>query len=216
MELTELLETVGNKIKTKRKSLGMTQKEMSNHGLGHRHIQDIESGRGNLTLKTLWKVSKIFGMRVDDLLREGGAPKLCDTPEGALHRVISHLPVGCIIWQVSKHGDRFVYRFKQCNELAESMTLGGLSAREGETILEVFPDVEKLGFLRYFDTAMELKKAVRLDELGYGDRSMKFGHFDLTAIPLCQSELVVLFNDVTDRVLAQQKNMIDGKIVVLE
>jgi transcriptional regulator with XRE-family HTH domain len=39
-------------------------------GISYRYFQNIESGAANLTLSTLFKLSRFFNVRVDEMLRE--------------------------------------------------------------------------------------------------------------------------------------------------
>src|SRR5262245_22734633 len=55
---------------------GWTQEEASEAcGLGFQHYQTIEAGRGNLTLTTLARLSKGFGVEPVDLVAAVSRPK---------------------------------------------------------------------------------------------------------------------------------------------
>ncbi|MCG2726615.1 MAG: type II toxin-antitoxin system Y4mF family antitoxin [Elusimicrobia bacterium] len=56
------MQKVRNFIKTKRKELGLTQKDLAQKsGVGIRFIRDVEQGRDALRTDTLNKVLRLFG-----------------------------------------------------------------------------------------------------------------------------------------------------------
>lgn len=194
MEFLELLENVGSNVKKLRKNLGYTQKEMSLHGIGQRHIQDIESGKGNLTLKTLWKLSRVFGIQIGELLKNSATP----TPsysDGIFEKLMPHLPVACIAWQFTKTVGGDFYTLKYSNPRAQELTHPELHV--GKPISELFPQVEALGFVAFLNSARILNKSVCIDDFLYGDQRVNFGHFKVTAIPVSQDEVVVFFDLAT-------------------
>jgi transcriptional regulator with XRE-family HTH domain len=71
MTFDDFLKVVGQKIAAIRKSKALTQKDTATRaGISYRYFQNIESGAANLTLSTLFKLSRFFNVRVDELLRE--------------------------------------------------------------------------------------------------------------------------------------------------
>lgn len=62
---------VGRNIKTARANTGMKQVDVSaTSGLSYRHYQDIEAGKVNVTLETLFRLAKIFKTSVQELVKD--------------------------------------------------------------------------------------------------------------------------------------------------
>ena len=64
-----LMKLVGKRIRELRVSRGLKQEEMCNHGFEYKYYQRIEYGQKNLSLKTLNKLAKAFGVSIDELFR---------------------------------------------------------------------------------------------------------------------------------------------------
>ena len=64
--------TIGQAARRMRKTLGMNRKIYAEQVLkiSHDALQDIETGKGNPTLKTLQKVGKPFGLEVGFVRKE--------------------------------------------------------------------------------------------------------------------------------------------------
>jgi DNA-binding XRE family transcriptional regulator len=66
---------VGRAISAIRKSRGFTQEEVANQvGIGWRHIQKIEAGEINTTLRTIFRIATVLGVDPIELFKEGEAP----------------------------------------------------------------------------------------------------------------------------------------------
>ena len=59
---------VASNIKKARLKSGFTQEEMERFGFNIRHYQDIESGRVRFTLETLYRLSRAFKLKPEQLL----------------------------------------------------------------------------------------------------------------------------------------------------
>ena len=64
-----LLKLVGKRAKELRLKTGLTQEDMMSHGFERRYYQRIEAGEVNLSLKSLNKLAKVFGIPVWELIR---------------------------------------------------------------------------------------------------------------------------------------------------
>lgn len=64
----------GRHIRELRVRSGFTQEDMMDQGFSLRHYQRIEAGR-SITLATMWKLAKAFGVEPHDLLPTMGAPR---------------------------------------------------------------------------------------------------------------------------------------------
>lgn len=66
---SEFLARLGRNVRAERKRLGLSQIQLAKRsGVGRTHIGFIEQGRQNATLRTLRRLSKVFGGTVSDLL----------------------------------------------------------------------------------------------------------------------------------------------------
>jgi transcriptional regulator with XRE-family HTH domain len=61
----------GRRVRELRQRAGLTQEEMMTHGFSLRHYQRIEAGR-SVTLATVWKLAKAFGVQPRELLPSAG------------------------------------------------------------------------------------------------------------------------------------------------
>jgi transcriptional regulator with XRE-family HTH domain len=63
------LKQVGKNIKGMRIQRGLTQQDVSSQsGLSYRHYQNIEAGKVNVTLETLFRLSMLFRTSVQELI----------------------------------------------------------------------------------------------------------------------------------------------------
>jgi transcriptional regulator with XRE-family HTH domain len=64
------METIGERIKTLRKSIGFNQKEFSNKiGISQGSLSDIEKGRNKPSIQTLIEISGNFNVSIDWLIK---------------------------------------------------------------------------------------------------------------------------------------------------
>lgn len=63
------LRQVGKNIKTARNQAGLAQIEVHEHtGITYRHYQNIEAGKVNVSLETLFRLAKLYRTGVEDLV----------------------------------------------------------------------------------------------------------------------------------------------------
>jgi transcriptional regulator with XRE-family HTH domain len=63
------LKLVGKRVRELRLARGLKQEDMCRFGFEYKYYQRIEYGQKNLSLKTLNKLSKAFGVPPSELLR---------------------------------------------------------------------------------------------------------------------------------------------------
>ena len=68
-EYQRLLKRISKNIRAARESKGWTQEEMTRFGFNYRHYQKLESGTYSFNLFTLFRLSKAFALKVEDLLK---------------------------------------------------------------------------------------------------------------------------------------------------
>ena len=65
------LQQVGRNLKAARIRRGLKQTDIEEKiGLTYRHYQSIEAGKVNVTLETLYRLSKLFRVPVEELLKD--------------------------------------------------------------------------------------------------------------------------------------------------
>lgn len=64
-----LIKQLGKRVRELRLSRGLKQEEMCKFGFEYKYYQRIEYGQKNLSLKTLNKLAKAFGVSVAELFR---------------------------------------------------------------------------------------------------------------------------------------------------
>jgi transcriptional regulator with XRE-family HTH domain len=73
MAFSRFLRQLGKNIKAARARSGLKQVDVSAaSGLLYRHYQNIEAGRVNVTVETLFRLSKLYKTSVAELVRDGG------------------------------------------------------------------------------------------------------------------------------------------------
>ncbi|MEW6056609.1 MAG: helix-turn-helix transcriptional regulator [Bdellovibrionota bacterium] len=69
MTFQKYLQQVGKNIKSARLKAGLRQVDLEEKiGLNYRHYQNIEAGKSNLSLETLYRLAKLFKVDVKDLV----------------------------------------------------------------------------------------------------------------------------------------------------
>jgi len=64
-----LMKQVGKRVRELRLSRGLKQEEMCRFGFEYKYYQRIEYGQKNLSLRTLNRLAKAFGLPVSELFR---------------------------------------------------------------------------------------------------------------------------------------------------
>jgi transcriptional regulator with XRE-family HTH domain len=68
-----LLQKMGSRIRDARRRAGLRQIDVYERiGLTYRHYQEIEAGRVNITILTLYKLARLFRSRMAELIDDDG------------------------------------------------------------------------------------------------------------------------------------------------
>jgi transcriptional regulator with XRE-family HTH domain len=71
MKFDAYLRQLGKNIKAARTRRGMKQMDIhEGSGVTYRHYQNIEAGRVNVTIETLFRLAAILGVRIEELVRD--------------------------------------------------------------------------------------------------------------------------------------------------
>jgi transcriptional regulator with XRE-family HTH domain len=69
--LEDRLEALGARVRALRLRLGLTQEQLGHRvGMSHGHVSEIETGRTNITMATLWRLADALGVQAAELLDE--------------------------------------------------------------------------------------------------------------------------------------------------
>lgn len=70
MEFDKFLKIIGKNLREAREAKKLTQFDMMDYGFSRRQYQYIETGRRNITLKTLFRLAKIFNVSPEELIKK--------------------------------------------------------------------------------------------------------------------------------------------------
>ena len=71
MQFKSYLRHLGRNIKAARTRCGLKQVEVyEGCGLTYRHYQNIEAGKVNVTVETLYRLSQLYKVKVQDLVKD--------------------------------------------------------------------------------------------------------------------------------------------------
>ncbi|MFQ5544095.1 MAG: helix-turn-helix domain-containing protein [Nitrospiria bacterium] len=65
----QALKQIGKALRTLREKRGLSQVEMESLGVSHRYYQRIESGKANITIKTLVEILDALGFEFRDIFQ---------------------------------------------------------------------------------------------------------------------------------------------------
>lgn len=69
MTFDDFKKKTAKNIKVFREGSGLTQESMTKFGFNARHYQDIESGKINISIETIFRLSKAFKKKPEDFLK---------------------------------------------------------------------------------------------------------------------------------------------------
>ncbi len=65
----QLLRIIGGRLRALRFARGLTQWAMGERGLSYKYYQRLESGRANMTIRTLERVARALGVPFEELVQ---------------------------------------------------------------------------------------------------------------------------------------------------
>ncbi|WP_175530221.1 hybrid sensor histidine kinase/response regulator [Desulfobacula phenolica] len=111
--------------------------------------------------------------------------------------MFEHMSSGAAVYEPIKKGDDFI--FKAFNAAAEKITRIKRKNVLGKRLLEIFPNMDKTGFLDVLQEVWKSGKEVHLEPFYYKDNVRK-GWRENRIYKLPSGEVVALFDDVTLRI----------------
>ncbi len=70
-EYKKLIQKIALNIKNQRKKNGLTQAQMIDFGFDIKNYQKLEYGKHQFSLHTIFRLSRAFNCRIEDLIYEG-------------------------------------------------------------------------------------------------------------------------------------------------
>ena len=66
------LRRLGRNLRNAREKSGLKQIDVHEWGgLTYRHYQNIEAGKVNVTIETLYRLAKLYKVKIEDLVKDG-------------------------------------------------------------------------------------------------------------------------------------------------
>jgi signal transduction histidine kinase len=125
-----------------------------------------------------------------------------------LHRLaalVDEMPIGVIVYTVDDVDDPGASRIIHCNEAASSILGIDVSGLVGATVTEVFPSSAESGGAAALLDAHRSQRTLELPLLRYDGDQIRRAVYRRTIVPLPGAEVAALFEDVTERVEADQR-----------
>src|SRR5262245_47142636 len=108
------------------------------------------------------------------------------------------LPLGVVVWQLRDAAGKENLVLVGANSAAAAMVGFDLNAFAGRPMVDVFPSSTAERMVIYAAAARgETGRPVALGEISYGDDRIAETTFVLTAVPLAQNSVAILFENVT-------------------
>jgi len=204
MSFIQYLKTVASNIRKLRQDCGLVQKEMYKFGYSMRHYQAIESGNSNLTLKTLWNLSKAFKVSISDLTHIKG--KVNDNIEKSIYyKAFIESRTGIIFWELQDIRDPCSFVLVDFNKTAKKIILQNPDTRRGANMIELFPGVFEAGLHKDHWNVVKTGRAKILPDLIYKDAAIPLSIFSVISIKCALRTVAIMFDDVTEIRLAEER-----------
>lgn len=196
----EFQREVGRKIKRARMGRGLRQRDMVRHSYPLRHYQKIESGRANLTLRSLYKLAQAFDTEIDRLIES-------EAREAAVFRALFlQNPLGIIVWKLADPGDPRSLCVYDHNQAANRFVYRDLELVKGKKILEIFPKAEEQGVVSRLFEVITTGKPQQVDELIRHDVNFPLTVFNTRFVACAPYLGAAIFRDITEEYLARQED----------
>jgi PAS domain S-box-containing protein len=194
-----------------------------------REIQDVEGRLEDLlTGETIPTYERHFRTKQGDILPveinvalvkdAGGNPNLIQSivrdisirkqsekslreSEAKFRSIFESSPVGMQLYQLKPDG-RLI--FIESNPSANEILNSDLSRFKGLSIEEAFPGITKTGLQDEFRQIIKSGEFLSIDQFVYKSEAFS-GIYEVDAFPISPDRMVVAFSDITERILAQQK-----------
>ncbi len=189
---------VAGRIKALRLKRGLLQKDFEKFGYSVRHYQKIESGKLNLTLKTLLKIARALNAEVTDFLKE---------PDGGTvyQGVFFECPFGIIVWRLDDAKDPESISLFEHNKYGAKAVYRDLANSKGKKMMEIFPKAKEQGVLQILFEVITTGKPKFVSELLRHDQNFPLTVFTTQFVKCGPGLGAAIFTDITEEYLARQE-----------
>jgi PAS domain S-box-containing protein len=121
--------------------------------------------------------------------------------EARYRELVDNMSDGVAVYEAVDDGDDFIFR--EYNKAGERIGRNTRSEVIGRRVTEVFPNIEKLGLLKVFKRVWQSGKGEYFPMSSYQDDRLQIW-VENYVFRLPEGELVAIYNDVTDRKMAEE------------
>jgi len=154
---------------------------------------DIAFALSSLEAGEMLKLAEDERRRADEALKES---------EERLRKLFDNMNSGVAVYEADDNGNDFVFNdFNRAGERIENIKKENII---GKSVLEVFPGVREFGLFDVFKRVWETGKTEDHPSAFYKDERI-IGWRENNVYKLPSNEIVVVYNDITDRKLAEEE-----------
>ncbi|MBI3019370.1 MAG: helix-turn-helix transcriptional regulator [Deltaproteobacteria bacterium] len=192
--MSDFLNQVSKNIRRIRKEKNILQKDLSKHGMSYRYYQKIESGKANLTLKSLYDLAQVFNVPIDELTQiENNSNKT--QLYKYFYSFFSNIPFGFVIWELKNLKDPESFVFFFINKYAKNYLSIFMEGIENESVLKIFPRIKEQNhhFIPY--EVIHSGKPKKIIGFMQHDNHEPLSFFNYTIVKIAYNKVGILFDD---------------------
>lgn len=181
---------------------------------------DIEPHEYRITAKNgKTRISEIFGTWLGDrqltLLNDITDRKLAETKLKQYGDIVANMQSGLYVYHLENRSDDHSLRMVSANA-ASTMVLG-LNREEiiGKTIDEIFPNLRRQGIPQKFADVVRSGVPFEMEDFDYDDEHILSSCFSFKVFAMPGDCVCVLFEDITNRKLLEEKMILSEKLAGL-
>lgn len=118
--------------------------------------------------------------------------------------IVANMQVGVYVWRLEDWNDLDSFRLVATNRAATAFTNVPMEDVLGKRVAEAFPKLHETGLLAQYREILNEGKERDLGVVAYGDERVSQGWFSVKAFPLPDSCVGVAFENLTQRVRAEE------------
>lgn len=199
MSSIQFQKQVAGRIKELRLKRGLLQKDFKKFGYSVRHYQKIESGKLNLTLKTLLKISRALNAEVTDFLKGQ------EEWSAVYQDVFFECPFGIIVWKLEDPKTPESISLFEHNKYGAKAVYRDLANSKGKMMMELFPKAKEQGVLQILFEVITTGKTKFVPELLRYDQNFPLTIFSTQFVKCGPNLGAAIFTDITEEYLARQE-----------
>ncbi|MBN2011316.1 PAS domain S-box protein [candidate division KSB1 bacterium] len=130
--------------------------------------------------------------------------KLSETPPELYKKIINAMPVGLHVYHLEDVNNDRTLRMTAANDAASQYTGVSIESMIGRTLDENFPGLRELGIPQKYAEVIRTGKSIEIEHISYADDRIRNSDFSVKAIPLPNNCVAVVFDNITERIYAEQ------------